>query len=483
MCASKTFLKLVLWSICGAHAQDAKVSFQLFEVPEGTPPRPTSLSAEEVAQTISADRNLCATIRQMSLDSVGLQDKGPIPTDPCQLVAAEGLEIQRFSDLAEGMHVYVVPFDRQFVWPTYELGHQVNISHMLQDAKVSLETISIEPRIFRLHNWISQDEMVALKARIANMTLERSTGGIAPKGNNATNGGQVSNTRTSTNAWDTDSDLSMMFKRRAHKLLRLAGNFEKDQYGGLQIVHYGLGQFYDFHQDWLSEGTTSTWNWSPDKGGSNRFATVFFYLSDTELGGATGFPQSTAPVPNISEEENAAITSARDTLFDQHSVEYRVTDKCREKFFVRPKAGDAILFYHQDREGHLDPNAIHGACPVLQGEKLGANLWIWNKKMFTHERAEGKGDSINVVFHNNYGETLNFFWVQWQDPMDETKMELVSKDSYPPGGKFFSGTYTGHSFLAKTASDDKIVGKWEMKKGVTSISVSKPTEPVMHSEL
>ena len=51
----------------------------------------------------------------------------------------------------------------------------------------------------------------------------------------------------------------------------------------------------------------------------------------------------------------------------------------REKFAVTPSKGEAVLFYHQTRAGHLDRKATHGACPVLKGEKWGANLWIWNK--------------------------------------------------------------------------------------------------------
>ena len=43
-----------------------------------------------------------------------------------------------------------------------------------------------------------------------------------------------------------------------------------------------------------------------------------------------------------------------------------------------PRKGDALLFYSQKPNGELDPMSLHGGCPVVQGQKWAANLWIWN---------------------------------------------------------------------------------------------------------
>ena len=48
------------------------------------------------------------------------------------------------------------------------------------------------------------------------------------------------------------------------------------------------------------------------------------------------------------------------------SWEEKLTLACYAKFAVPPRRGDAILFYSQRPDGHLDVNSLHGACPVLK---------------------------------------------------------------------------------------------------------------------
>lgn len=47
---------------------------------------------------------------------------------------------------------------------------------------------------------------------------------------------------------------------------------------------------------------------------------------------------------------------------------------CRTRFSVRPSAGKAILFYSQNPDGSKDSRSLHGACPVLVGDKW-AGTW------------------------------------------------------------------------------------------------------------
>jgi prolyl 4-hydroxylase len=43
---------------------------------------------------------------------------------------------------------------------------------------------------------------------------------------------------------------------------------------------------------------------------------------------------------------------------------------------VRPRKGDAVLFYTMAPGGKEDPSSIHGSCEVTKGEKWSATIWI-----------------------------------------------------------------------------------------------------------
>jgi prolyl 4-hydroxylase len=43
---------------------------------------------------------------------------------------------------------------------------------------------------------------------------------------------------------------------------------------------------------------------------------------------------------------------------------------------IRPRQGDALLFYNVYANGELDPESLHGSSPVLAGEKWVATKWV-----------------------------------------------------------------------------------------------------------
>ena len=73
------------------------------------------------------------------------------------------------------------------------------------------------------------------------------------------------------------------------------------------------------------------------------------------------------------------------------SWEWEMSEACRTGLSVRPKRGNAVLFYSQDPGGRLDPRSLHGGCPVLSNvtEKWAANIWLWNAPQFGCERTPG----------------------------------------------------------------------------------------------
>ena len=52
---------------------------------------------------------------------------------------------------------------------------------------------------------------------------------------------------------------------------------------------------------------------------------------------------------------------------------------------VYPKKGD-VYFLSQTPDAHLDPQSFHGGCPIIKGDKWGANVWVWNRKLYLFSR-------------------------------------------------------------------------------------------------
>ena len=111
-----------------------------------------------------------------------------------------------------------------------------------------------------------------------------------------------------------------------------------------QVANYGLGGFYNHHPDphlWhhpeklrdMDEFTRGQEVMTGD-----RVATFMGYLSNTELGGATAFP-------------NAGLA-------------------------VEAEAGSAVFWWNLHTNGLLNPETLHGGCPVVVGSKWITNKWV-----------------------------------------------------------------------------------------------------------
>ncbi len=130
-------------------------------------------------------------------------------------------------------------------------------------------------------------------------------------------------------------------------------DWRQKQLFGLTLMHCLLACFrFDGKQeDLLSDG--------------NRYATVVLYLSDVEEGGETSLPLATAIDP-----ERQRLTN---------------TSLCAQKgsgMAVRPKKGDALLFFDMDILGTVgDRSNLHASCPTLKGTKWTATKWLHQKHM------------------------------------------------------------------------------------------------------
>lgn len=124
---------------------------------------------------------------------------------------------------------------------------------------------------------------------------------------------------------------------------------------GLQILNYEFGQKYNPHFDYFTDDANT-------KIGDQRIATVLMYLSDVDEGGETVFPSAKGNV-TLSSENNQP-------------------SKCGSMgLSVKPKMGDALLFWNLKPDCSVDPLSMHGGCPVINGSKWLATKWIHTKRV------------------------------------------------------------------------------------------------------
>ncbi|XP_030950817.1 probable prolyl 4-hydroxylase 3 [Quercus lobata] len=204
------------------------------------------------------------------------------------------------------------------------------------------EILSWEPRAFIYHNFLSKEECEYMIS-LAKPHMKKSTVVDSKTGRS-----KDSRVRTSS---------GMFLRRGQDKFVRdiekrIADfTFIPVEHGeGLQVLHYEAGQKYDAHFDYfLDEFNT--------KNGGQRIATLLMYLSDVEEGGETVFPaanQNFSSVPWWNE----------------------LSECGKQGLSVKPKMGDALLFWSMRPDATLDPSSLHGGCPVIKGDKWSSTKWM-----------------------------------------------------------------------------------------------------------
>ncbi|CAL2040601.1 unnamed protein product [Caenorhabditis brenneri] len=219
----------------------------------------------------------------------------------------------------------------------------------LKIAPIKVEILRYDPLAVLFKNVISDSEIEVIK-ELASPKLKRAT-----VQNSKTGELEHATYRISKSAW-LKGDLDPVVDRVNRRIEDFTG-LNQATSEELQVANYGLGGHYDPHFDFARKEEKNAFK---TLNTGNRIATVLFYMSQPELGGATVF--------------NHLGTA------------------------VFPSKNDALFWYNLRRDGEGDLRTRHAACPVLLGVKWVSNKWIHEKgQEFTRPCGLEEGVQENFV--------------------------------------------------------------------------------------
>ncbi|GAV63367.1 Hpt domain-containing protein/2OG-FeII_Oxy_3 domain-containing protein [Cephalotus follicularis] len=120
----------------------------------------------------------------------------------------------------------------------------------------------------------------------------------------------------------------------------------------IQVLRYEPGQKYEPHFDYFVDKVNIA-------RGGHRVATVLLYLTDVAKGGETVFPSA-----EVSTRRKVSATNSD------------LSECGRKGVAVKPRRGDALLFFSLHPNALPDQSSLHAGCPVIEGEKWSATKWI-----------------------------------------------------------------------------------------------------------
>jgi hypothetical protein len=81
--------------------------------------------------------------------------------EDCRVFTQFGYEAKSLSALRDGDRLFLVPPYRHFVWPTFFVGHRVEVPGVASayaGKPITLETLSESPRVFEVENFFSEQD-------------------------------------------------------------------------------------------------------------------------------------------------------------------------------------------------------------------------------------------------------------------------------------------------------------------------------------
>lgn len=214
---------------------------------------------------------------------------------------------------------------------------------------IDFQVLSWEPHAVLYRNFASLEECDHVK-KLAESRLAPS--GLALRKGETASG--TKDIRTSSGTFlSSDKDPRGILSRIERRMADVT-HIPQSHGEAFNVLRYQLGQKYDSHYD-----TFDPASYGPQT--SQRVASFLLYLTDVEEGGETHFPL----------EGPKGLERLR-------RIDYK---SCADGLHVKPRAGDALLFYNIHPNATFDKHSLHGGCPVVRGEKWVATKWIRDKSM------------------------------------------------------------------------------------------------------
>lgn len=248
-------------------------------------------------------------------------------------------------------------------------------------------------------------------------------------------------------------------------------------------------------------------DYDSSRSGTNRFATIILFLNDVEEGGDIVFSDLDTPEPNsiietpvefdskftevdpcwsldvgtcapfyqVPYKHTPVSTLQGDRSTSPHNIATKAikdldvseninnnisTEEedtwqsvmsntlCKNKFKIKPKRLEALIIYLQNPDGTHNLLTKHGTCPVIQGIKFEANLWIWNGPRVGYSKSEQNDHPkpISASFESKDIQNVELYW------------EDTYWDSLVPGRSLKVNTFSGHQWSIRR--HNKILKTW-----------------------
>ena len=234
--------------------------------------------------------------------------------------------------------------NKEEIWERYKLAKYRDPNTLMKININSLPSIqnkiylNYDPLIYIIDNFLPHDVCDHI---IENYKSRLSNAQVITSDINSNNIEENLNIRNNKSAWVHYSE-DEKIKDLYNNILKLV-NYPIENTEKLQLVHYNVGEKYNYHYDGYSQN-----DYRINLG--QRMVTCFIYLN------------------NLQENQGGH------TEFNKLNIK------------VGPKKGRLLVFYNTEKDSNkLHELSIHGGNEILSGEKWACNIWFRNKP-YKHEQ-------------------------------------------------------------------------------------------------